>query len=151
MVGFPIYNDEDNHDPEKIYLSDLVVHNLTYFKYGFWLAVLTSPSIAFAVEPTQEGGLVPGTAPSPIDPSGGGGYVPTTVRDAIQGIVAVAGCGAAAKTCGDAVTQAVNASADKLGTVVPPSIWVVGGCMFLAGYCAGKLTTKGIDYALGLE
>lgn len=50
------------------------------------------------------------------------GNVPTAARNAAQGAASIAGFSAAL---------------------------AIGGCLFLAGYCAGKLSTKAIDRALG--
>jgi hypothetical protein len=45
--------------------------------------------------------------------------------------------------------KTLNTSTDKLGNLNPPSLFAVVGCLLLTGYCAGKLTTKGIDHFLG--
>jgi len=119
------------------------------------LAIATSPSIVFADEVVRAPGEIPGhaLAPNQTPPTVPGPApipkVPTNVRHGVHSIVGVAGCGAAAKTCSEVVTQSVKASADKMATVNPPTAFAVAGCLVFAGYCAGKLSTKAIDKALG--
>ena len=66
-------------------------------------------------------------------------------------MLAVAGCAGMLKQCGGVADQATKSSVNKLSTVNPPTAVAIGGCIFLAGYCAGKLRTKGVDIALGFK
>jgi hypothetical protein len=140
MVGYPYHTEVNNS--EKVFVSDHVVDNSKYFVLGFMLAIATTPGLAFADEIKS----LPGTSPT-FAPTGGN--APTQVRDSVQAIIAIAGCGAAATQCSNVGNQAVKAATDKLNTLNPPSMAAVGGCLLLAGYCAGKLSTKGIDKLFG--
>lgn len=148
MVGFPYYNDDLETD--GVYLSDLIVDQGSYFVYGFVLAIMTSPLSAFADDAVVRPDFASVPSPAPARPAQGN-RAPTNVRNAVQALVAIAGCGAATKKCGDVANQAINASAQKMGNVNPPTALAVGTCLVLAGYCAGKLTTKGIDRMLGFK
>lgn len=141
MIGYPYYNTVA--DKKKVYVSDFVVSNSKYFTAGLMLSVVTSSSVAFANELTNVPSYTPSPSPTP------NGNVPTGFRNVVQGGVAIAGCGAASKTCTDVVNQAAKHATDKLSTVNSPSVGSIALCVFLAGYCAGKATTYAIDKGLG--
>ena len=152
MVGYPYYTDNNDLDLEESYLSEVVVEHSKYFAYGFFLALVTTPSLAFADEIQKLPDLIPTPAPNVgPGPGPGGANVPTNTRNAIQGIIAIAGCGAAINSCSNVGSQAFEAASSKLSNVNGPSAIAVGTCLILAGYCAGKLTTKGVDKLLGFN
>jgi hypothetical protein len=123
MVGYPIYNNGDNFD--DAYLSDVIVENGKYFGIGFVFAIVTTPSVAFAVEPSvgQDKFLE---------------YVPTAARNTVHGLINIAGCGTAGKHFGEVINQAVKKSGEKLATVNFLTALGIGACLLLVGYCAGK-------------
>jgi hypothetical protein len=72
-------------------------------------------------------------------------------RDGIQGLLGAVGCTAAGAQCTDVGQKAYKATIEKASNVNVPSALAVGGCLFLLGYCAGKVSTKAIDKFLGFE
>lgn len=143
-LGFPYMC---SYDPSEGQPFDSFT-NSKYSKYfiaGFTAAVVTSPSFAFAEEikkAAKKGAEVgPVVARDAKANAGAAKLVQTTVN--------VAGCGAAIGVCKKAAEEAMQQAAVKHASTSSASAVTIVSCVFLAGFCLGKITTKSIDKYFG--